>query len=140
MTQLFSRISNSACFISAYNYFLSSNVSSCHRCKISMKLPMLEVLISAYHSNTHWFCKVSDIAHTSLSLLPLYPGLPSTLHPALCPRRLYQPGCLAVWLQLGLANSEPLWDGEGARTMSSGCSFPQLPLQEDHVELAMLLH
>ena len=41
---------------------------------------MLEVLISAYHSNTHWFCKVSDIAHTSLSLLPLYPGLPSTLH------------------------------------------------------------
>lgn len=80
MTELFSRIRNSACFIPAYNYFPSSNVSSCHRCKISMKLPMVEVLISAYHSNTHWLCKFSDIAHTSVSLLPLYPGLPSALH------------------------------------------------------------
>lgn len=78
---------------------------------------------------------VLDFSH-----LP-HSGLPSTLlHPALCPRRLYQPGSLALWLQLGLANSEPWWDGEGARTMSSGCLFPQLPLQEDHVELAMLLH
>lgn len=41
---------------------------------------MVEVLISAYHSNTHWFCKFPDTAHTSLSLLPFYPGLPSALH------------------------------------------------------------
>lgn len=41
---------------------------------------MVEVLISAYHSNTHWLCKCSDIAHTSVSLLPVYPGLPSALH------------------------------------------------------------
>ena len=41
---------------------------------------MVEVLISAYHSNTHWLCKFPDTAHSSLSLLPLYPGLPSALH------------------------------------------------------------